>query len=158
MPSGPVAHISFLVNDLDKAIADWSTILGVLDPKQVEKRIVRYNDIDGGGDRMSWATFVSDHGVEIQLMQPDPDSGLGRRLAKRGEHIHHICLTTADLEGSLQTLKSKGVDVIGGINMDPEMPWQQWGWVGPKSAHGVLIEVAKPYESHNDGKWHPASA
>ncbi|MDB5422803.1 MAG: methylmalonyl-CoA epimerase, partial [Phenylobacterium sp.] len=39
----------------------------------------------------------------------------------------------------------------------PAMPWQQWGWVGPTSAHGVLIEVAKPYESHNDGNWHPAA-
>ena len=36
------------------------------------------------------------------------------------------------------------------------MPWQTWSWVGPKSAHGVLIEVAAPYESHDDGKWHHA--
>src|SRR5688572_8129083 len=114
MPSGPIAHISFLVNNLDRAIEDWSKILGVLDPKQVEKRIVRYDDVDGGGDKMSWATFVSEHGAEIQLMQPDPASHLGKRLAKRGEHIHHICITTPDLEGSLETLRNRGVDVIGG--------------------------------------------
>jgi methylmalonyl-CoA/ethylmalonyl-CoA epimerase len=65
MPSGPIAHISFLVNNLDQAIADWTKILSVLDPRQLEKKMVRYNDIDGGGDRMSWATFVSEHGVEI---------------------------------------------------------------------------------------------
>ena len=158
MPSGPIAHISFLVNDLDKAIDDWSKILSVLDPKQVAKQIVRYDETDGGGDKMSWATFVSDHGVEIQLMQPDPATKLGQRLAKKGEHIHHICITTPDLPGALDAMRAKGVDVIGGINHDPEMPWQKWGWVGATSAHGVLIEVAAPYESHNDGKWHPASA
>lgn len=157
MPSGPIAHISFLVNDLDKSIATWRTILGVLDPGQLEKQIVRYDDFDGGGDKMKWATFVSNHGVEIQLMQPDPVSHLGKRLAKRGDHVHHICITTPDVEGSLNTLKSKGIDVIGGISFDPTEAWQQWGWVGPKSANGVLIEVAKPYESHDDGKWHPAS-
>ena len=40
---------------------------------------------------------------------------------------------------------------------DPDMTWQKWGWVSPKSAHGVLLEIASPYESHQDGKWHPAS-
>ena len=157
MPSGPIAHISFLVRDLDQAVEDWSKILRVLDPKQVEKKVVRYDETDGGGDKMSWATFVSDHGVEIQLMQPDPQTKLGLRLAKHGEHIHHICITTPHLEHSLEELKARGVDVIGGINHDPAMPWQQWGWVGATTAHGVLIEVAKPYESHDDGKWHPAS-
>jgi methylmalonyl-CoA/ethylmalonyl-CoA epimerase len=156
MPSGPIAHISFLVNDLDKAIDDWTKILSVLDPKQVEKKIVRYDDFDGGGDAMKWATFVSEHGVEIQLMQPDPQTKLGQRLAAKGEHVHHICLTTPDLEGSLKQLREKGIEITGGISHDPNMDWQRWGWVSPKSAHGVLIEVAKPYTSPGDGKWHPA--
>ena len=38
------------------------------------------------------------------------------------------------------------------------MSWQKWGWVSHKSAHGVLLEIASPYESHKDGKWHPAAA
>src|ERR1700730_18571478 len=99
MPSGPIAHISFLVKDLDQSIATWRTILGVLDPGQLEKQIVRYDEFDGGGDKMKWATFVSKHGVEIQLMQPDPVSHLGKRLAKHGDHVHHICITTPDVEG-----------------------------------------------------------
>jgi methylmalonyl-CoA/ethylmalonyl-CoA epimerase len=157
MPSGPVAHISFLVNDLDKAIEDWTKILGVLDPKQLKSKLVRYDDFDGGGDRMRWATFVSEHGAEIQLMEPDPNSNLGRRLAKRGEHVHHICLTTRNVEGSLKELQDQGIEIVGKVSHDPNMDWQKWGWVSAKSAHGILIEVAKPYESHDDGQWHPAS-
>jgi methylmalonyl-CoA/ethylmalonyl-CoA epimerase len=156
MPSGPIAHISFLVHNLDKAIEDWTKILSVLDPGQLAKKIVRYDDADGGGDKMHWCTFVSDHGVEIQLMEPDPQSSLGKRLAEKGEHIHHVCITTPDLDGSLKQLADKGIALAGRVSHDPSMPWQRWGWVSPKSAHGVLLEIAAPYESHNDGKWHPA--
>jgi methylmalonyl-CoA/ethylmalonyl-CoA epimerase len=156
MPSGPLAHICLLVKDLDKAIEDWTKILGVLDPGQLEKKLVRYDDFEGGADRMRWATYVSDHGAEIQFIQPAPDTPLGKRLEKHGEHVHHICLTTQDVKGSLDNLREKGIETVGGISSDPNMPWQEWGWVSPKSAHGVLVEVARPYESHNDGKWYPA--
>lgn len=158
MPSGPIAHISFLVSDLDKSIDNWTKILSVFDPGQLEKKLVRYDDFDGGGDRMRWCTFVSNHGVEIQLMEPDPGSSLGKRLAAKGDHVHHICLTTPDLEGSLKELEEKGIELTGQVSQDPNMPWQRWGWVSPKSANGVLLEIAAPYESHDDGRWHPASA
>ena len=52
MPSGPLAHISFIVNDLDQAIENWTKILKILDPAQLEERIVRYDGFEGGGDRM----------------------------------------------------------------------------------------------------------
>ena len=96
MPSGPFAHVCLLVNDLDKAVEDWTKILGALDPQQLERQIVRYDDFDGGGDAVRWATFVADHGAEIQLMEPGPETHLGKRLAKHGEHVHHICFTTDD--------------------------------------------------------------
>lgn len=155
MPSGPFAHVCLLVRDLDKAIEDWTKILAVLDPGQLEKKLVRYDGFEGGGDRMRWATFVSDHGAEIQLIEPAPGTPLGRRLEKHGEHVHHIGLTTPDVEGSLRKLSEQGVKTVGQLSSDPNMPWQKWGWVSAESAHGVLIEVAKPYESHDDGQWHP---
>ena len=101
MPSGPLAHICFLVKDLDQAIEDWTKILEILDPAQLEERIVRYDGFEGGGDRMRWATFVNPGGAEIQLMQPDPDSPLGRRLAKHGEGVHHICFAVDSPEDAL---------------------------------------------------------
>ena len=81
------------------------------------------------------------------------------RLEKVGEHVHHLCFTTTDVPGTLSKLTAEGIALAGGGKTynDPDMTWQKWGWVSPKSAHGVLLEIASPYESHQDGKWHPAA-
>ena len=161
MPSGPFAHVCFLVKDLDKAVENWTKILGVLDPEQLREPIVKYEEFSAGADvGMRWATFVSHHGCEIQMIQPAPDTPMHKRLEKMGEHIHHLCFTTADVSGALAKLSSEGIETASGgqVFTDPSMPWQSWGWVSNKSAHGVLLEIASPYESHQDGKWHPAGA
>jgi methylmalonyl-CoA/ethylmalonyl-CoA epimerase len=158
MPSGPFAHVCLIVEDLDQAIADWTKILAVMDSGQVEKPIVRYEDFTGGDDEMRWATFVSDHGAEIQLTEPAPDTPLGRRLAKVGEHVHHLCFTTDDVPGAARTLADSGLDVdVDNTYRDPDVDWQEWTWVRPKSAHGVLVEIARPYKAVG-GKWEPGDA
>jgi methylmalonyl-CoA/ethylmalonyl-CoA epimerase len=159
MPSGPFAHVCLLVHDLDRAIDDYSKILGVLDPGQLEKKLVRYDEFSGGEDTgMKWATFVSDHGAEMQFIEPGPGTPLYDRLQKMGEHVHHLCFTTTDVPGAMSRMAAEGITLMGGgeTYRDPGMPWQEWSWVSPKSAHGVLIEVAQPYESRDDGKWHHA--
>jgi methylmalonyl-CoA/ethylmalonyl-CoA epimerase len=157
MPNGPLAHICLLVEDLDQAVADWQKILAVLDPGQVSEPIVRYDDFTGGDDQMRWVTFVSGHGAEIQLCEPAADTPLGRRLAKRGEHVHHICFTTDDVPAAAQKLVADGIDADAEHTYsDPELPWQEWTWVLPSSAHGVLVEIAKPYRAAS-GKWESAA-
>ena len=159
MPSGPFAHVCLLVKDLDQAIADWTKILGVLDPKALDERIVKYDEFSSGKDSgMKWATFVANHTTEIQFIQPSPGTPLGDRLEAKGEHVHHLCFTTDDVAGSMAKLSKDGVQLMGKGETynDPEMTWQKWSWVSPKSAHGVLIEVASPYESRGDGKWYHA--
>jgi methylmalonyl-CoA/ethylmalonyl-CoA epimerase len=156
MPSGPFAHVCLLVEDLDRAVEDWTKILRALDPGQLEQQIVRYEDFEGGADEMRWATFVSAHGAEIQLMQPAADTPLGRRLAKHGEGVHHICFTTDDPAAVSRRLAEEGLSTSPEVFNDPEMPWQRWTWVLPDSAHGTLVEVARPYKAV-DGKWESGS-
>jgi methylmalonyl-CoA/ethylmalonyl-CoA epimerase len=151
MPSGPFAHVCILVRDLGRAIEDWSKILGVLDPQQLVEPLVHYEEFEGGEDRMAWATFVSHGGCEIQLMQPAPGTPLGRRLEKVGEHVHHLCFTTDDPEDASRALRERGLQV-GELSEDPTMPWQRWTWVLPESAHGTLVEIARPYRAVA-GKW-----
>lgn len=159
MPSGPFAHVCMLVKDLDQAVEDWTKILKVLDPKSLEKRLVKYETFSSGADAgMRWATFVNEQSTEIQFIQPGKGTPLGDRLDTVGEHVHHLCFTTDDVPGTMEKLRAEGLQLMGGGKTfnDPDMTWQKWSWVGPKSAHGVLIEVASPYESHDDGLWHHA--
>jgi methylmalonyl-CoA/ethylmalonyl-CoA epimerase len=144
--------VCLLVNDLDEAVADWSKILAALDPEQLREQIVRYDDFEGGDDRMRWATFVNAGGAEIQLMEPATDSPLGRRIAKHGEGVHHICFTTDDPAAVSRRLAEEGLATSPEEFSDPEMPWQRWTWVLPQSAHGTLVEVARPYKAVN-GTW-----
>jgi methylmalonyl-CoA/ethylmalonyl-CoA epimerase len=146
-----------VVRDLDTAIEDWTKILRVLDPASLEERIVKYDEFSSGDDAgMKWATFVNPTGTEIQFIQPSPGTPMGDRLDKVGEHVHHFCYATDDVPGAMAKLAAEGIHVMGGGKTynDPDMTWQKWSWVGPKSTHGCLIEVASPYESRNDGKWH----
>jgi methylmalonyl-CoA/ethylmalonyl-CoA epimerase len=159
MPSGPFAHVCMVVRDLDVAVEDWTKILRVLDPQSLEKRIVRYDEFSAGADAgMRWATFVNDHSTEIQFIQPAPGTPMGDRLEKVGEHVHHLCFTTDDVPGAMEKLKAEGLHLPGNgqVFNDLDMTWQRWSWVGAKSTHGALIEVASPYESKNDGKWYGA--
>jgi methylmalonyl-CoA/ethylmalonyl-CoA epimerase len=153
MPNGPLAHVCFLVKDLDQAIEDWSKILGVLDPAQLEEKIVRYDRFEAGGDEMAWATFVNPDGCEIQLLCPLNDGPLGQRLAKHGEGVHHIAFTHPELPKAVAALDEAGVQLTSTeLSQDPLLPWQHWTFVSPKSSHGLLVEVAYPYKPV-DGTW-----
>jgi methylmalonyl-CoA/ethylmalonyl-CoA epimerase len=156
MPSGPLAHICFLVRDLDAALESWRRILAVMDPGQLEEPVVRYDRFAAGGDEMAWATFVSPHGAEIQLLQPlNADGPLGRRLARHGEGVHHVCFTHPDLPGAVERLAEAGVKLTSReLSQDPLLPWQHWTFVAPESASGVLVELAYPYRAV-DGRWEP---
>jgi methylmalonyl-CoA/ethylmalonyl-CoA epimerase len=155
MPGGPFAHVCFLVKDLDKAIEDWTKILSVFDPGQLEQKIVRQH-WESGDDVMEAATFVNPDGCEIQLLTALNDDGpVGRRLAKHGEGIHHLCFTHPNLQEAVEELDAKGVKLTSTTLVgDPEMPWQAWTFVAPESSHGPFIELAYPY-TPVDGRWEP---
>ena len=154
MPGGPFAHVCLLVRDLDQAIADWTAILEVLDPEQLAEPTV-VDHWEAGEDVMSSATFVSRSGCEIQLLCPLNDGPLGRRLEKRGEGVHHICFTAADLPGAVDRLVDRGVKLTSAeLTQDPARDWQAWTFIAPESSHGPLVELAYPYEAV-DGRWQP---
>jgi methylmalonyl-CoA/ethylmalonyl-CoA epimerase len=139
MPGGPFAHVCFLVKDLDKAIEDWTKILSVFDPGQLEEKIVRQH-WESGDDIMEAATFVNPDGCEIQLLTALNDDGpVGRRLAKHGEGIHHLCFTHPNLQEAVEELDAKGVKLTS---------------TEPESSHGPFVELAYPY-TPVDGRWEP---
>jgi methylmalonyl-CoA/ethylmalonyl-CoA epimerase len=155
VPGGPFAHVSILVKDLRQAVENWTKILEVFDPDQVREPIV-YQHWESGEDVMDVATFVNPNGCEIQLVQPlNEDGPVGRRLAKYGEGVHHLCFVHKDLEEKIAELADEGIELTGReLARDPEMPWQGWTFIAPGSSGGVFVELAYPYVPV-DGQWTP---
>lgn len=142
MPNGPLAHICFVVKDLDESIARWTEILQVVDPGQLVEPIVRMDRFEAGGDVMRWATFVNPDGCEIQLMEPI-SGRLKSRLEKHGEGVHHIAFCRPDLPDVIKKLDAKGVKLTSReLSQDPVLPWQAWTFISPESSSGLMVELA----------------
>jgi methylmalonyl-CoA/ethylmalonyl-CoA epimerase len=131
-----IHHLALLVADLEAAIRLWQDTLGVT-PSRV-------SDIPEEAAR---SAFLPLGGSQIELVQPaTSDSGLSRYLEKHGPGMHHVCLEVEDLEGLLQQLKDKGIQLI---NEQPKVGnnGRLYAFIHPRSTQGVLIELYQQVES-----------
>jgi methylmalonyl-CoA epimerase len=102
------------------------------------------------GVRVAFIPLGPVGGPRIELLEPtSPDSPVGKFLARRGPGLHHVCLASDGLAGDDAALRAAGVQLLR-----PE-PTQGAGgsrvqFVHPKSAGGVLFELAEPGKSHGE--------
>lgn len=131
-----VNHIAIVVEDLQQALGFWQDALGL--------PLARTEDNPHEAVKIG---FLPVGGVDIELLEPtDPDSGIGKALAKRGAGLHHICLEVADIEASMQHLQAHQVELI---NTEPRIREEgtRYCFIHPKSTGGVLVELyEKPIE------------
>ncbi|MBS3785144.1 MAG: methylmalonyl-CoA epimerase [Anaerolineae bacterium] len=123
-------HIAVVVRDLDKALSFYRDALGL---DVIERREVPEEQVEVASLSMGYAS--------IELVQPlDAESGVARFLEKRGEGLHHICLTVDDITGALEQLRDAGADLI---TDEPRVgsDGRRYAFIHPKSAHGVLLEL-----------------
>jgi len=99
------------------------------------------------GVRVAFIPLGPPGGPRIELLEPtSPESPIGKFLAKRGPGIHHVCLASDALDGDDAALRAAGIQLLrpaptrgaGGSRVQ---------FVHPKSAGGVLFELAEPGES-----------
>ena len=83
----------------------------------------------------------------IELLEPTrPDANMAKFLERKGEGLHHICFQTADVDGELETLKSKEVALV-----DQKSRAGLAGMIcflHPKASRGVLVELATPMDMY----------
>lgn len=123
-------HIAVVVRDLDKALSFYRDALGL---DVIERREVPEEQVEVASLSMGYAS--------IELVQPlDAESGVARFLEKRGEGLHHICLTVDDIAGALARLRDAGADLI---TDEPRVgsDGRRYAFIHPQSAHGVLLEL-----------------
>ena len=115
-----VSHVGVVVKDLDETLNLYERVFG-LKPSVVK-------DAMSGKARVA---FVPVGDGEIELLQPkDPEIPLSTFLQTHGQGIHHISLSTDDIDSDVDSMKRAGV-----VFADEK----------PKvGAHGVRIIFTKP--------------
>jgi methylmalonyl-CoA epimerase len=123
-----IAHIGIAVESVEAAARFYRDVLGVA---------VRGPELADGA-RILHVDFA---GSEVELLEPlEPDSPIGRFLARRGPGIHHLCYRVADLDAALAAATAAGYTLIdaaprlgaGGCRV---------AFLHPKSTDGILIEL-----------------
>jgi methylmalonyl-CoA/ethylmalonyl-CoA epimerase len=125
-----INHVAIVVEDLDAALVFWRDALGA--------RLARTEE--NPGENVDIA-FLPVGDSEIELLQPtNPESGIGKYLAKKGPGMHHICVEVDDIEAAIRRLVAHGVEMI---NDTPRVrdDGTRYAFAHPKSAFGVLVEL-----------------
>lgn len=126
-----IDHIAIVVENLERALGVYRDALGmtVTDIREMPEQDVKM-------------AFLPTGDSEIELLEPiNPDSGIARYLAKRGEGLHHICLEVDDIEATLADLKAKGSQLID--ETPKQGAYGKIAFIHPKGAHGVLVELVE---------------
>lgn len=81
---------------------------------------------------------------KMELITPldsaDTDNFLVRFLDTKGEGIHHITLQVTDIETAVRRAEALNLDVVG---IDLSNPGWKEAFIHPKSANGVLVQIAE---------------
>jgi methylmalonyl-CoA/ethylmalonyl-CoA epimerase len=126
-----IDHVAIAVKNLDEGLKAFETLLG--------HKAALVKEVP---DQKIKAAMIHVGDVEIELLQPtDPGTGVAKFLESRGEGVHHICFEVDDVDKELQAMAAKGVETIDKKGR-PGLAGKI-GFLHPKSAKGVLIELAQ---------------
>lgn len=125
-----IDHIGIAVQSINDALKFFEDALGM--------KLDRLESEEGGRTDVAFLPVGSS---DVELVEPkDTNSGLAKFLNKRGEGVHHICFEVDDIAAALAKLKAHGAQLIDETPRRNSQG-QQYAFVHPKSAHGVLIEL-----------------
>ena len=125
-----INHIAVLVDNMEGTLSFWRDALGL--------ELAGVKDIPAEAAQIA---FLPTGDSEIELVKPTTaDSGLAKYLEKRGPGMHHICLEVDDIDGMLEQLKARGIQLI---NEQPRVgaDGRRYAFIHPKSANGVMVEL-----------------
>lgn len=117
------------VEDLDAAVATYISLFGATTE---HRETVPDQGVEAASLR------VGDGRVEL-LRPLEPDTPVGRFLAKRGPGLHHVAFEVADVAAELARLRADGVQLID-EEPRPGLFGLQVGFVHPEATGGVLAE------------------
>ena len=125
-----IAHIGIAVSALDEILPFYRDVLGMPE--------VPLDDADGA----RIAGLQAGESL-VELLEPaQPDSPIGKFVAKRGAGIHHVCFAVDDLEGALARCRSAGIRLIDEV---PRLgaEGKRIAFLHPSATAGVLVELSE---------------
>ena len=97
-----IDHIGVAVNSVEDAIKLYSDAFGL-----------KAGDIETSEEQKVRIAMVPIGESRIELMEStDAEGPVAKHIEKRGEGIHHLALEVTDIQGMLESLKSKGFPLI----------------------------------------------
>jgi methylmalonyl-CoA/ethylmalonyl-CoA epimerase len=133
---GPIHHVAVVVRSIDEALPRYQALLG-LEPDTPPTTFTPQRV------RLCFLPTGPDPAARIELIEPtDPDGGVARFLAERGEGLHHVCLVSDDLPASLEALADAEAELI---DTEPRLGAHgRVAFVHPRTLNGVLWELLQP--------------
>lgn len=130
-------HIAIAVPDLAEALRRFCDDLGLV--------------LEGQEDVVSAQTrtaFLPVEGTHIELIHPlDGQGPVQKFLDTRGGGLHHLCFQTDDIDGDMARLQARGYRFLTEAPT-PGAHGTRVVFIHPKSAGGVLIELAQHPAEH----------
>ena len=134
---GLIDHVGVAVSDLDAAIALYEGKFGmpVAHRETVEAQGVEAVLLD-----------VGDGHVEL-LCPLGPETVVGRFVERRGEGLHHVAYRVEDIDATLDSMRSAGVELID-AEARTGIRGSRVAFLHPRSTGGVLTELVEPAQAN----------
>lgn len=127
-----IGHIGICVTDLEAALNGLCTAF------ELEKPPIQ--DDPEQGVKMAWVPMGA---VSLELVEDyGGQSILAGDIEQKGDHIHHFCLLSDDIEHDFDALKKKGVEMQS-LRPRIGLRGKKIAFIAPGVLSGIPIEISE---------------
>jgi len=128
-----IDHVAVVVRSIDEALPRYRELFGLEARGGVQ-------EVTAQAVRICFLPSGPPPAARLELIEPtDPDTGVARFLASRGEGLHHVCFGTTSLAQELARLESAGVELVDHVPRPGAEGWV--AFIHPRTLNGVLWEL-----------------
>jgi methylmalonyl-CoA/ethylmalonyl-CoA epimerase len=128
-----VGHLGIAVKDIDLSLKALAKILDFQSPaiKEFPEEKMKCAVVELGG-------------ISLEFIQDSSDDGMMAQFIKeKGDAIHHFCLLTDNIEGDIEALKQRGIELL---DQKPRigLRGKKIAFTRPSVLNGITIELSEP--------------
>jgi len=126
-----IDHIAIAVNNVEEALKNYQKALNI---DHIEIEVVQNEKVR--------VAMLDLEDTRIELMEPiSEESPIKKFLIERGEGIHHLAITTDNIEKDAARATENGMKMIGTLRTGSY--GRKITFIHPKSMNGVLTEFCE---------------